>query len=108
MTRGGWLVTGLTGLVLGASILSASSSTPVVQQAQQLVSQPQTKPVEQAQVQLSNDNNYTNVDGKSVHSPTYAPSIPTGATAQCRDATYSFSQHRSGTCSHHGGVASWL
>jgi hypothetical protein len=33
---------------------------------------------------------------------------PPGATAQCRDGTFSFSQHRSGTCSHHGGVAAWL
>ncbi len=33
---------------------------------------------------------------------------PPGATAKCRDGTYSFSQHRSGTCSHHGGVAVWL
>jgi hypothetical protein len=35
-------------------------------------------------------------------------SPPPGATALCRDGTYSFSQHRSGTCSHHGGVAKWL
>jgi len=35
-------------------------------------------------------------------------SPPTGATARCRDGTYSFSRHRSGTCSHHGGVATWL
>jgi hypothetical protein len=35
-------------------------------------------------------------------------SPPSGATAQCRDGTYSFSQHRSGTCSHHGGVSRWL
>lgn len=33
---------------------------------------------------------------------------PPGATAVCRDGTYSFSTHRSGTCSHHGGVATWL
>jgi Protein of unknown function (DUF3761) len=33
---------------------------------------------------------------------------PPGATARCRDGTYSFSQHHSGTCSHHGGVAVWL
>lgn len=33
---------------------------------------------------------------------------PPGATARCRDGTYSYSQHRSGTCSHHGGVAVWL
>jgi hypothetical protein len=37
-----------------------------------------------------------------------ASSAPPGATAQCRDGTYSFSQHHSGTCSHHGGVAQWL
>ena len=33
---------------------------------------------------------------------------PPGATAQCRDRSYSYSQHHSGTCSHHGGVAVWL
>jgi hypothetical protein len=37
-----------------------------------------------------------------------ASSAPPGATARCRDGTYSFSKHRSGTCSHHGGVAVWL
>ena len=59
---------------------------------------------------LSNDNYYTNTAGNTVHSPAYSEdnSIPVGATAQCRDGTYSFSQSRRGTCSHHGGVASWL
>ncbi len=33
---------------------------------------------------------------------------PPGATALCRDGTYSYSQTHSGTCSHHGGVAQWL
>jgi Protein of unknown function (DUF3761) len=33
---------------------------------------------------------------------------PTGATAKCKDGTYSKSQHRAGTCSSHGGVAEWL
>jgi len=36
------------------------------------------------------------------------PATPAGATAQCRDGSYSYSQHHSGTCSHHGGVSSWL
>jgi len=36
------------------------------------------------------------------------PAPPPGATARCRDKTYSYSQHRRGTCSHHGGVAAWL
>ena len=30
-----------------------------------------------------------------------------GASAQCRDGSYSHSQHRSGTCSGHHGVAQW-
>ena len=29
-------------------------------------------------------------------------------TARCKDGTMSYSQHRSGTCSRHGGVAEWL
>ena len=37
-----------------------------------------------------------------------ADTHPPGATARCNDGTYSFSQHHSGTCSHHGGVAVWL
>jgi len=35
------------------------------------------------------------------------PSGPNGATAKCRDGTYSHSAHRSGTCTRHGGVAQW-
>lgn len=35
-------------------------------------------------------------------------SAPAGASAVCRDGTYSYSQNRRGTCSHHGGVAQWL
>ena len=33
---------------------------------------------------------------------------PDGASAKCRDGSYSFSQSRRGTCSRHGGVAAWL
>lgn len=51
---------------------------------------------------------YTNVDGHRVQSPTYYNSRPAGATALCRDGTYSFSRNRRGTCSHQGGVARWL
>jgi hypothetical protein len=59
---------------------------------------------------LSNDNSYVNSDHNVVHSPAYSTSgqVPAGATARCTDGTYSFSQHHSGTCSGHGGVASWL
>lgn len=49
---------------------------------------------------------YTNVDGVQVCSP--SASNAGGATAICADGTYSYSLHRSGTCSHHGGVSQWL
>ena len=48
---------------------------------------------------------YENVSGHCVHSPANSP---VGATARCRDGTYSYSEHASGTCSHHGGVRIWI
>ncbi|QKV81571.1 DUF3761 domain-containing protein [Amycolatopsis sp. Hca4] len=48
---------------------------------------------------------YRNSDGNCVHRPS---DNPAGATAICKDGTYSYSQHRSGTCSGHGGVRTWL
>jgi hypothetical protein len=51
---------------------------------------------------------YVNSAGNTVCSPYASPSAPVGATAQCVDGTYSFSKTHSGTCSHHGGVATWL
>jgi hypothetical protein len=56
----------------------------------------------------ANDEYYTNVDGRRVHRPVRANRPPPGASAKCRDGTYSFSLHRRGTCSYHGGVAQWL
>lgn len=54
------------------------------------------------------ENYYRNSAGNCVHRPEQAPVAPAGATARCADGTYSFSQHRQGTCSGHGGVAAWL
>ncbi len=51
---------------------------------------------------------YTNSAGNTVCRPEESPTAPAGATAKCEDGTYSFSESRSGTCSHHGGVAEWL
>lgn len=33
---------------------------------------------------------------------------PAGAIAKCKDGMYSHSAHRTGTCGHHGGVATWM
>lgn len=128
---------GLVGLVLLGSAISQPTAAPVqttvaepssylvgqtasvksVQAPAALVVEP-TKPTQQVtssrapapSPQLSNDNYYTNVDGNSVHAPAYTDDdyVPAGASARCRDGTYSFSQNRRGTCSHHGGVAEWL
>jgi len=113
-------------IVAGVAIISGFgdnnvSVQPSNQVAAPIVSQQsytQTVSVQKAQIQdkqvsspdsrLSNSNYYTNTAGSSVHSPAYSNSIPSGASAQCRDGTYSFSQSRRGTCSHHGVVASWL
>jgi len=66
-----------------------------------------TKP-KQERVNCTNNGTYVNSKGQTVPRPENCSSHPRGATAQCRDGTYSFSKSRSGTCSHHGGVAKWL
>jgi len=110
----------VSGLVLaGIIIASANNSSIPIQNTQGVginpVSQTQELPTYNASRQqetnpsyLSNDNYYINSSGVQVHSPAYSNTIPAGASAQCRDGTYSFSQSRRGTCSHHGGVAQWL
>jgi Protein of unknown function (DUF3761) len=50
----------------------------------------------------------TSTASKSAPAATAGNTDPTGATAKCKDGTYSKSQHHSGTCSSHGGVAEWL
>lgn len=57
----------------------------------------------------SSSDYYTNSRGVQVRRPTRSDGgPPPGASAQCRDGSYSFSQSRRGTCSGHGGVARWL
>jgi len=63
-----------------------------------------------AEAQLIEHGSYTNKDGNTVHRPAHSKSgqAPRGASAKCRDGSYSFSQHHRGTCSRHGGVSEWL
>jgi hypothetical protein len=56
----------------------------------------------------SSSDYYTARSGHRVHRPVQASHAPQGASAQCRDRSWSFSESRRGTCSHHGGVARWL
>ena len=66
-----------------------------------------TKP-NAAKVNCTSNGTYVNAKGQTVKKPETCSGPPKGATAQCRDGSYSFSQSRRGTCSHHGGVAKWL
>jgi hypothetical protein len=90
-------------------------ATPTLKPTSAPTLTPTPKPTIQPQVKstssdLSNDNHYTNSAGETVHSPakTQDNSVPAGASAICGDGSYSFSQSRRGTCSHHGGVSQWL
>jgi hypothetical protein len=66
------------------------------------------KPAKVDQQTCADNGNYVNRNGQTVHRPENCSGPPKGATAQCRDGAYSFSQSRRGTCSHHGGVEKWL
>jgi hypothetical protein len=59
-------------------------------------------------VNCKDNGSYVNSQGQRVKRPEDCSSPPSGATAQCRDGTYSFSTNHRGTCSHHGGVAKWF
>lgn len=51
---------------------------------------------------------YTARSGHRVHRPVQSSHAPSGASAQCGDGSWSFSESRRGTCSHHGGVSRWM
>ncbi|MDR3431627.1 MAG: DUF3761 domain-containing protein [Rouxiella aceris] len=70
----------------------------------------QTTPYSAQDNQLIEQGDYTNSDGQQIHRPAHTKSgrAPEGASAKCRDGSYSFSTHHRGTCSGHHGVAQWL
>lgn len=94
--------------VLLAGVLAASL-TPSMAPARPA---PASAPASAASAapRLMEEGRYRNVDGAVVHSPAHTDTgaAPVGASARCRDGSFSFSAHRRGTCSHHGGVALWL
>lgn len=83
---------------------------PQLADARQSTDQTSSQEFSSNESELDSHKHYINKDGKAVHSPAKSKSgeIPAGASAQCRDGSYSFSRHRSGTCSRHGGVNRWL
>jgi hypothetical protein len=91
-------------LTLGVSHAVAAQQTPSYPAPQA------TQSVTNGSTQLIEQGSYVNRDGVVVHDPAHTVSgaVPPGASAQCRDGSYSFSLHHSGTCSHHGGVSQWF
>jgi len=64
-----------------------------------------------AQQQPGDCGYYVNRSGDTVPRPcgnVRQEAPPQGATAVCRDGTYSYSEHHAGTCSRHGGVQGWV
>jgi len=95
-----------------AALLCATTFT-VSAGGQSVASASATRTSETAKAQqprLIESGAYTNSEGARVHRPAHTDSgtAPAGASAQCRDGSYSFRLSRRGTCSHHGGVARWL
>lgn len=102
--RGSWDVRSVVAVLaipamLAAIILYSALAARAERKARSV---PVAPPIEQC-----DDDSYRNTDGDCVPRPEHTPVPPVGATARCRDGTYSFSRSRSGTCSHHGGVAAW-
>lgn len=94
---------GIDGWIHGSTI--AFESAPIATSA---ASPNKTETIQPRAVpRPTSGRSYVNVDGVRVPSPVFSDTRPAGATARCRDGSYSFSQHRRGTCSHHGGVAMW-
>ncbi len=86
------------------------ASSPAIAHAKEPAADTSLSSGEPNEAELREHEHYTNRSGERVHSPAHTlfGEVPAGATAQCKDGSYSFSKHRRGTCSGHGGVASWL
>lgn len=69
---------------------------------------PRHHPVVHSSDYVGDEGYYTNINGHSVHRPAHRARRLAGATAKCGEGTWSFSENHRGTCSHHGGVSSWL
>lgn len=99
------IVRRLTSTFVVAAVMLATLSAQTPQQSPSPSTQQQQQ---DPKPKCADNGTYVNSKGEAVKRPENCSAAPQGATAQCRDGSYSFSQSRSGTCSHHGGVAKWL
>lgn len=90
------------GVQKAAATASSSSSAPAAPAA----TPPAASPPPAASAPTSPAT--TKPAASSSAKPASGNTDPTGATAKCKDGTYSKSKSHSGACSHHGGVDQWL
>lgn len=97
-------------ILVAALCVAAAPSFAVGQVTYAGNAQPAAQAAPVGSDRLIETGSYTNRAGIEVHRPAHTVSgqVPAGASAQCRDGSFSFSQSRRGTCSHHGGVRRWL
>jgi hypothetical protein len=97
------------GIALGLCLI-ALGGTAAAQNAALQQPQGSAQSVTNGSTELLETGSYVNKEGYSVHRPAHTVSgnVPSGASAKCRDGSYSFSMSHRGTCSHHGGVSRWL
>ena len=88
----------LLAMGLNSLLVTSSEAQQQPQQSAQSVTNGSTTPIEQG--------SYVNREGHSIHNAWVA--VAASSTAQCHDASHSFSMKHRGTCSRHGGVARWL
>lgn len=98
-----------------AAILAFAAALPAHAQLAPPERTPITAPAEPTKAEpneadLQTHGHYRSKAGQDVHSPAKSVDgkVLAGASAKCRDGSYSFSRSRRGTCSGHGGVAAWL
>jgi hypothetical protein len=106
MPRARLLVLSLLALILLS--YQTNSQTQTSSQSQPHQAATQNARAAHAPVNCTNNGTDVNSNGETVKRPENCSAPPKGTTAQCRDGSYSFSQTRKGTCSHHGGVAKWF
>lgn len=94
--------------LFAAALLTITLLPATWSQGTQQSTTTQTTTTTTSSTTTSHHRTYTNKSGQKVKSPEHSSTVPAGATAKCADGTYSFSKHRRGTCSHHGGVSQWL
>ena len=93
---------------LSGALATLLFTSLLAQTPQASPTQPTPQQQQKSHAKCADNGNYVNSKGERVKRPENCSAAPQGATAQCRDGSYSFSQSRRGTCSHHGGVAKWL